>query len=574
VKGKVWVLSLAVLLCLTLVSVGVVSSLQYANVSAVGPNGINATTFTATKNVWTLFNFSINISGITSYAGAPLNISSILIFLSPLSSTGSGWATNITGVGYASANISEQGILGYNYTVNSPSISIINITANTSYGIGALFTNKTVGLHYVWFYAKSNASYRKVTNFTIVLVRNNGSDVADNSSHNFVANVNDTYNIVLLNTNSSGANLSLNFIKFSVNVTDYNVTDGSSFTPASIWTVVYNATQILNTSLGSRWINASISFGLNASGLPFTINVSNFTGGGFLPNGRYWINITVNNSFGDANTTVISYLTLDTGSPNLTHSCDTYSLIVTKPITCTCSATDIWDTSPITGYDKTPLTNNLGTSFPASCGSTDSAGNFVNSVLYYNVTVGSAPAGSGGGGGGSTTTVTWTNTIIATDAELSAKGPVTYELSGSSRIKVQINSQTHYIGVVSVTATTAKIQVSSTPIEATLNVGDTKKFDLDADGFYDIIVKLDSITSGKAKVTTTAINEAVPAGTGTGDDTGAGTGTGDDTGAGITGGSTGKIIMWIVIIVVIIAVVAVVIGISKNKSKSSKRWKK
>ena len=80
VKGKVWVLSLAVLLCLTLVSVGVVSSLQYANVSAVGPNGINATTFTATKNVWTLFNFSINISGITSYAGAPLNISSILIF--------------------------------------------------------------------------------------------------------------------------------------------------------------------------------------------------------------------------------------------------------------------------------------------------------------------------------------------------------------------------------------------------------------------------------------------------------------------------------------------------------------
>ena len=354
--------------------------------------------------------------------------------------------------------------------------------------------------------------------------------------------------------------MSLTFIEYTINISTLSNTSGTS-----IITYLYNATALVRsntTILNNTGVGLGSVFSLNITG---------------LPNGFYYLNATVNNSHGDTNTSLSRKLLLDTGAPTLSYTCDDYDVKATQTITCTCTPTDTWDvrTTSTTwpSYTINPSTQHVG-NFSLTCDATDGSGNAATqSLIYYNILAESS-SGSGGGGGGSTTTVTWTNTIIATDAELSAKGPVTYELSGSSRIKVQINSQTHYIGVVSVTATTAKIQVSSTPQEATLNVGDTKKFDLNADGFYDISVTLDSITSGKAKVTTTAINEAVPAGTGTGDDTGAGTGTGDDTGAGTTGGSTGKIIMWIVIIVVIIAVVAVVIGISKNKSKSSKRWKK
>jgi len=63
----------------------------------------------------------------------------------------------------------------------------------------------------------------------------------------------------------------------------------------------------------------------------------------------------------------------------------------------------------------------------------------------------------------------------------------------------------HTIRVNEVTETSAKITVSSDPIEVTLNIGESKEVDINNDGTNDIKVTLDSITSGKASFTLTKL---------------------------------------------------------------------
>ena len=65
------------------------------------------------------------------------------------------------------------------------------------------------------------------------------------------------------------------------------------------------------------------------------------------------------------------------------------------------------------------------------------------------------------------------------------------------------------MGVLELTDTTAKIEVSSTPQEATLSVGDTRKFDVSEDGYYDLVVTLNSILGGKADLTIKSISELI-----------------------------------------------------------------
>ena len=42
-----------------------------------------------------------------------------------------------------------------------------------------------------------------------------------------------------------------------------------------------------------------------------------------------------------------------------------------------------------------------------------------------------------------------------------------------------------------------------------MNIGETQKFDVNNDGYYDLSVTLESIVSGKAKVTATQVREQV-----------------------------------------------------------------
>jgi len=156
---------------------------------------------------------------------------------------------------------------------------------------------------------------------------------------------------------------------------------------------------------------------------------------------------------------------------------------------------------------------------------------------------------------------------IGNDAELATKGEVAQSLGSKHRVKLMVNSQTHYIGVTEVTATTAKIQVSSTPQEATMAIGDSRMFDVDGDKVYDVKVTLSAINNGKADVKIVSIKEAVTA-----ESEAAQTAANADAAKPITPETTktigSKVWIWVVVIIIVIAVV---VWFVMKKGKIGKR---
>lgn len=125
--------------------------------------------------------------------------------------------------------------------------------------------------------------------------------------------------------------------------------------------------------------------------------------------------------------------------------------------------------------------------------------------------VGSAPSTtttSSTSSGGSAAK-TWSKTYTISDSEF-ATG-VIKELKTNERVKFEINGDTHYVGVESLTDTTAKISVSSIKQEATLSIGEEKRFDVTDDGYYDVYVRLISIANNKASINIKSIFEEVVA---------------------------------------------------------------
>lgn len=109
---------------------------------------------------------------------------------------------------------------------------------------------------------------------------------------------------------------------------------------------------------------------------------------------------------------------------------------------------------------------------------------------------------TGGSSGSSSSTTTTTGlTYAVTDAQFILG--YTKEISLNDRFRVSVGDELHHVQFVEVTATTATINVSSETQQATLEIGETKNFDVNADDNYDLSVKLNSIniTSSKADFT-------------------------------------------------------------------------
>jgi len=75
------------------------------------------------------------------------------------------------------------------------------------------------------------------------------------------------------------------------------------------------------------------------------------------------------------------------------------------------------------------------------------------------------------------------------------------QLGIGGTIEFKINNQPHNITLKSITATTATIEVSSTLQQATLKIGEEKKFDVTEDGIMDVSVTLNSIEGVRASIT-------------------------------------------------------------------------
>lgn len=207
------------------------------------------------------------------------------------------------------------------------------------------------------------------------------------------------------------------------------------------------------------------------------------------------INLTL--TLGSVHTLQVYY---DITAPTISFSCSPTSVTTGQTITCSCSATDNVDSAPTVSYTTNPSTSQAGT-FITTCTATDVAGNSASSSMGYTVN-----SAAGGGGG---TPRFYTNTFVFDDKEFSEIKEITKELGKKEQIRIKINTQQHYIGIINLSSTYITINISSTPQQATLFVGDEKKFDLSEDDYYDLLIKLNSIENNKANLTIKSIYEKI-----------------------------------------------------------------
>jgi hypothetical protein len=88
---------------------------------------------------------------------------------------------------------------------------------------------------------------------------------------------------------------------------------------------------------------------------------------------------------------------------------------------------------------------------------------------------------------------------------------VAKELTISDKFKILVNGQPHLVVVdkIDVSNKQATINVSSNPQQKVMSVGDIWKVNLDGDNYYDLLVKLNSLSTSRANVTITRIQEMI-----------------------------------------------------------------
>ncbi|MGD9276056.1 MAG: hypothetical protein PVJ67_02695 [Candidatus Pacearchaeota archaeon] len=291
-----------------------------------------------------------------------------------------------------------------------------------------------------------------------------------------------------------------------------------------------NGTFILNVSVSDTVNATTVFFNLtNASGAQDTIFYANRTPGtndwindtGFniskYTQGAYTITVYANDSANNLNSSESSgTIYLDSVSPSsvtITRtsrgaSSLTLSVAIVDNVGIGSSCTVDRSGASISGTGTTQTLTETGLgcshsySYIVTC--TDHAGNVgVSSSTSFGTSSCSSSLP-----GGSSTTTTWTNTYVVKTADFEAG--YSKQLSAKQRLKVSLGAEYHYVGVKSLTTSSAVIEVSSDPVEVTLDIGEDAKVDVDSDGFYDILVKLLGITNNKADVNVQKINEEVP----------------------------------------------------------------
>jgi hypothetical protein len=382
-------------------------------------------------------------------------------------------------------------------------------------------------------------------NFTIIITNRTDANASAGTSsyYNMSITVNDTTVPLVQDANITnpvqGANLT-GTVTLNVSVSDNGV----------LQTVFFNLT---NTT--GSWNDTRSASNPSAALWNGTLNTSLF------PDGTYNLTVFANDTGGNLNATArILVVRFDNTVPTATASCSPTTVNTGDAFPCSCSGSDATSginttTSSSNAPEGKGIPQSTGT-YTYTCSVTDHVNLGGSSTATYTVNLAStgSPGGSSSSGGSSTTTpkvteVEWVTTIEEAETELSARGSVSASLGGSQRVSVLVSGGIHTVGVVSLTSTSATVQVASSPREVTLNIGDSEKFELDDDDFYDVLVTLNSITNNKADLSIDYIHEEVPQ-----EDTSVDTGTGDIV-SGSEGRSKGTTILIIVLILIVIGVV-------------------
>lgn len=145
--------------------------------------------------------------------------------------------------------------------------------------------------------------------------------------------------------------------------------------------------------------------------------------------------------------------------------------------------------------------------------SCDPAGNCIidGSYSFTTATPEAPPSGggsSGGGGGGGSAN---TNKTYNINSEEIIRG-YTKDLAKNDQIKFSLagEAKLHSLVIDEISKNYARITIKSNPIIINLNIGESVKLNLTSPNFYNLDVRLESISNNKANITIKNIHEEIP----------------------------------------------------------------
>jgi hypothetical protein len=402
---------------------------------------------------------------------------------------------------YANDSVGNLGSASVTFTIDTiaPAISIISPIA-TIYNNRMQLVNITAldtNLNTTWFFnGTANVTYT-----TPVLV------TFAEGSNTLYAYANDSAG----NLNSTSVTFTTDTINPAINFTNPTETSGTTLTTR-------NNLMVNVTANDTNYANVTINL-YNPTGLvnsTFSTQMTYFVNFTNLATGIYYFNATARDSFNNQNSTETRNVTVDydvtppvisityptsmTYNTNITELNYTVSDIHLQA--CWYSTDNGATNTTITcGTNISGLTSNEGSN-TWKVYANDSYGNVNSASVTFTVDT-TVYLPSGGGGGGATTGKTY--------------GPTESQLlqGYSSALKVgeginfDINNEGHKLTISSVGTNFVNLIITSSPISLKLFIGDSAKLNLTQGGYYDLYVKLESITAGKANITIKSIYEKI-----------------------------------------------------------------
>jgi hypothetical protein len=137
----------------------------------------------------------------------------------------------------------------------------------------------------------------------------------------------------------------------------------------------------------------------------------------------------------------------------------------------------------------------------ASCG--DGICNAGESCSSCSVDCGACSSNSPGGGGGSSSSKEYK----ITEAQL--LDGYSQKLNSKDKISFTILSKSHVLTLNQLSSNYANMTLTSSPINMLLSIGEEKRFNLTNADYYDLFVRLNNISSGKANITIKEIKDNI-----------------------------------------------------------------
>ncbi len=417
------------------------------------------------------------------------------------------WTTNVASnstISYRLQNGTNLTIVNTSVIVNH-SITIVNLTSATRYSYSILSCDSDNNCNTSQNYTFTTESF--ASNHTFL---------------NHTDGVSNLYNVTINNSETATY----------ANITEINITLplGLNYTANTNTTSAQNYT-FLNTSSSNR---ATLSW-RNESGLVMNNVLSYFTFNARPDenmNGYYNLTVVITNAFGISNTNIsvrvhddtvpvinttsLAAESIDTDSADIvwiTNEASNSTVYYSDTDTTPDNGDSIdGDSSLVTSHEVTLTGLDADTEYNYEVFSCDANGNCASLTSEDESFTTDADDGdtSSGGGGGDTGSGFWTSTESYSDKEMSARGNLNISLLNKERARIKIDGDRYYIGIVKLSSSSVTINVSDADdiwLQDKFSKGDSKKYEVTGDNYYDLEVTLKEIKSSAANITVKYLHE-------------------------------------------------------------------